>query len=120
MLVVEDQPGVRRFVTRILARHGYVVLEANGPTEARTLFEEHGRAVDLLITDVVMPHTGGPALAAELCELNRDLRVLFMSGYAGGDLESESNVLTHFAMLEKPFTASVLLQATHDVLADKS
>jgi hypothetical protein len=118
VLVVEDQPGVRQLVSRILARHGYTVLEADGATAARALFKEHGRLIDLLITDVVMPNTRGPELAAELCELNADLRVLFMSGYAGEDLQSQN--LSHFAVLEKPFTASVVLQAAHDVLADKS
>jgi hypothetical protein len=116
VLLVEDQPGVRRLVSRILTRHGYVVLEADGAAAARTLFNDHDRGIDLLITDVVMPDTKGPELAAELCQLNPDLRVLFMSGYTSEDLESQS-ILSSFAVLEKPFTPSVVLRATRDILA---
>lgn len=82
------------------------------------MFKDHVREIELLITDVVMPDTRGPELAAELCELNRELRVLLMSGCAGEGLESQAR-LSHFAMLEKPFTASVVLQATHDILASR-
>jgi PAS domain S-box-containing protein len=120
VLVVEDQRGVRHLVSRILSRHGYTVLEADGAAEARALFNEHGRAIDLLITDVVMPNTRGPELAAELCGLNPDLRVLFMSGYAGDDSEAPGELLSGLGVLEKPFSASVLLQAAHDVLGTKS
>jgi hypothetical protein len=51
--------------------------------------------------------------------VNKELRVLFMSGYAGEDLESRAR-LSHFAMLEKPFTAALVLRATHDILASRS
>ena len=119
VLVVEDQRGVRHLVSRILSRHGYKVLAADGATEARALFNEHGPTIDLLITDVVMPNTRGPELAAELCARNGNLRVLFMSGYAGDDIEVRGELMSGLTVLEKPFSASVLLQAAHDVLATR-
>ena len=117
VLVVEDQVGVRHLVSRVLTRHGYVVIEANGATEARSAFTTHGDTIDLLITDVVMPDTRGPELASELCALRPSLRVLLMSGYAGEDLESRLDLAFNFVVLEKPFAASDLLQATREVLA---
>jgi two-component system cell cycle sensor histidine kinase/response regulator CckA len=119
VLVVEDQAGVRQLVSRILTRHGYTVLEASGPAEAREVFKQHGETIDLLITDVVMPDTRGPELAAELCHMRSSMRVLFMSGYAGEDLESHDDLVGQCGVLEKPFTASALLDATqHALLCD--
>jgi PAS domain S-box-containing protein len=119
VLVVEDQRGVRRLVSRILTRHGYMVLEAEGAAEARALFEVHGRSIDLLITDIVMPDTPGPALAAELCERHPDLRVLFMSGYVGRDLDAQTDTMSHVAALEKPFSPSALLETINHILAEE-
>jgi two-component system cell cycle sensor histidine kinase/response regulator CckA len=115
VLVVEDQSGVRQLVTRILKRHGYSVLEAGNAAEALVLFEKEKHRLDLLLTDVVMPQMGGPELAAQLLGLKPDLKVLFITGYAGEDLAHWTNMAQH-QTVEKPFTASGLLQAVHDVL----
>jgi two-component system cell cycle sensor histidine kinase/response regulator CckA len=121
VLVVEDEAGVRQLVSRILTRHGYVVLEASGAAEAREVLRQHGETIDLLITDVVMPDTRGPELAAELCRMRPRMRVLLMSGYAGEDLESRNDLVAHFDVLGKPFTASELLDAAqHALLSETS
>jgi CheY-like chemotaxis protein len=121
VLVVEDEAGVRQLVSRILTRHGYLVLEAGDAAEAREINKQHGETIDLLITDVVMPDTRGPELAAELCRMRPRMHVLLMSGYAGEDLASHSDLVAQFDVLEKPFTASELLEAAqHALLCETS
>jgi two-component system cell cycle sensor histidine kinase/response regulator CckA len=114
VLVVEDQRGVRQLVFRILTRHGYTVLEAASATDALALFEQQGSRIDLLLTDVVMPGMSGTILAQKLCALRPDLSVLFMSGFTGDD--GSNHLPDNATMIEKPFTASILLHVIRDVL----
>jgi CheY-like chemotaxis protein len=114
VLVVEDQRGVRQLVLRILTRHGYTVLEAANAADALALFEQQGSRIDLLLTDVVMPGMSGTVLAEKLCALRPDLSVLFMSGFTG--TEGSNRLPANATIVEKPFTASVLLQVVRDVL----
>ena len=114
VLVVEDQRGVRQLVFRILTRHGYTVLEAASAADALALYEQQAARIDLLLTDVVMPEMSGAVLAEKLCAQRPDLRVLFMSGFTGS--ESSTHLPADAAIVEKPFTASILLQAMRDVL----
>jgi signal transduction histidine kinase len=114
VLVVEDQRGVRQLVFRILTRHGYTVLEAASAEDALALFEQQGPRIDLLLTDVVMPGMSGGALADKLTALRPGLSVLFMSGFTGTD--GSSQLPASAVIVEKPFTASILLQVVRDVL----
>jgi two-component system, cell cycle sensor histidine kinase and response regulator CckA len=114
VLVVEDQRGVRQLVFRILTRHGYTVLEAASAADALALFEQQGSRIDLLLTDVVMPGMSGAVLAEKLCALRPDLSVVFMSGFIG--TEGSNRLPANATMVEKPFTASILLQVVRDVL----
>ena len=115
ILLVEDEDGVRRLAGRILQRCGYEVLSASNAEEARLLHGERGLDIALLLTDVVMPGTSGPALARSLLAGHRALRVLYMSGYAERGLIEQ----TGFAgapFLPKPFTPDSLAQRVRDVL----
>jgi CheY-like chemotaxis protein len=114
VLVVEDQRGVRQLVFRILTRHGYTVLEAASAADALALFEQQGSRIDLLLTDVVMPEMNGVVLAEKLTALRPGLSVLFMSGYTGTD--GSDHLPASAIIVEKPFTASILLQVVRDVL----
>ena len=82
ILLVEDEDSVRVIIGAVLRRNGYTVLEAGHPHRAVEIFQEHIDAIDLLLTDVVMPEMNGPALAQRLAPQEPDLRVLFISGYA--------------------------------------
>jgi two-component system cell cycle sensor histidine kinase/response regulator CckA len=115
VLVVEDQRGVRQLVSRILSRHGYTVLEAADSDQALALAEHHSAQIDLVLTDVVMPVMSGPELVAVL-RAARPLKVLYMSGYTGADLSRRAALAADDTVLEKPFTASVLLDAVREVL----
>ena len=83
VLLVEDEPAVRRLAAAVLRRAGYAVLEAGGAAEAAGAHARAAGAVALLLTDVVMPHQSGRELADRLTRADPGLRVLFMSGYPG-------------------------------------
>jgi CheY-like chemotaxis protein len=114
ILLVEDEPALRRAATRVLARSGYTVVTASDGREALELLERDGRP-DLIITDVVMPRLGGNELIRELRQRGQHLRVLFTSGYPGrGDgLEA---LEPGFPFLTKPWTIPELLGAVRDAL----
>ena len=114
ILLVEDEPALRRVATRVLAKSGYRVLTAADGREALEMLEQQPR-VDLVITDVVMPRLGGNELIRELRERGRQVRVLFTSGYPGrGDEREEME--PGFPFLTKPWTIPELLGAVRMAL----
>jgi signal transduction histidine kinase len=119
VLVVEDQRGVRQLVSRILTRHGYTVLEAASAADALALFEQQGPRIDLLLTDMVMPRMTGAALAKKLSAIRPDLRVLYMSGFTGLEGSGSTDLPATATVVEKPFTASTLLQVVRDALDNR-
>ena len=117
ILLVEDEEELRRVVQDVLGAYGYQVLAAQHAAEALELVGREAAAIDLLLTDVVMPGMSGPALAARLAGLWPGLRVLYMSGYAD-DAVLERGVETDAeAFLPKPFTNREIVRKVHEVLA---
>ena len=114
ILLVEDDPGVRRFVSRVLKHAGYRVLEAHNGTDAVRLAKTE--TVQLLLTDVVMPEMSGPQVASALTLLNPGLRVLFMSGHTDKGIVRHGVLEPDVRLLAKPFAADGLLRAVHDAL----
>jgi CheY-like chemotaxis protein len=108
ILIAEDEEAVRRLSRRALERQGYTVLAAPNALEALHAAESHAGAIHLLVTDVVMPGMNGPDLARDLTRLRPDVRVLFMSGYAG-----EAKVQPFLA---KPFLPETLVKRVREVL----
>jgi two-component system sensor histidine kinase EvgS len=94
VLVVEDEPGLLTLAKMMLEELGYRVLAAGTPGEAVELAEEHGKKIQLLITDVVMPEMNGRDLAERLRSLYPDMKILFMSGYT-------SDVIVHRGVLDE-------------------
>jgi len=116
ILVVEDDPGVRRVAVVGLRAHGYQVLEAASGREAVRISDSHTGPVHLLVTDVVMPEMNGRRVAEALATRYPDLRVLYLSGYAD-DSVTRHGVLEHeVAFLQKPFNLSALGKKVRDVL----
>ena len=107
VLVVEDEPALARVITRILTGAGYHVITANNGHDALGLYDEHG--CDVLLTDVIMPEVSGPRLAELLHERDRELPVVFMSGYSDGLLSTSHVIDEDIVFLEKPFNARELL-----------
>jgi len=116
ILLVEDEAAVRRVTRKFLERHGYHVLEASGASEGLQQVADFAGRIDLLLTDVIMPgKLNGPDLAARLQSLCPQMRVLFMSGYAGEALSR--NGITDDCLLPKPFSPSALLEKVGACLA---
>jgi PAS domain S-box-containing protein len=116
ILLVEDEDGVRAAARRILAAQGYTVLEAFDGAEALTLAAGHGGAIDLLVTDVVMPRKTGPQVAAELLAQRPELKVLYMSGHADEAIMPLALAGADTAFLQKPFTHDRLAAAVRELL----
>lgn len=116
ILVAEDEPFVRSLVCRILRARGYQVLEAVDGAQARELCRRHRRPIHLLLTDVVMPALNGIELARELTASNRELKVLFMSGYTDSELLAAAEREWSRPLLQKPFTSTVLTQRVRETL----
>jgi two-component system cell cycle sensor histidine kinase/response regulator CckA len=115
ILLVEDEDSVRVIIGALLRRHGYHVLEAATPRGAEDIFAHHAEAIDLLLTDVVMPEMNGPALAQRLVAKKPELRILFISGYADAANPAALSG-PHVGFLAKPFQASALTRAVRDLL----
>jgi nitrogen-specific signal transduction histidine kinase/CheY-like chemotaxis protein len=117
ILVVEDQPSLVRLTTRILRARGYTVLGASSADEAMRVAESHQGAIDLLVTDVVMPGESGPALAERLAQRRPAMRVLCMSGYAPEAIVRHGLVRDGIAFIPKPFTPDGLAKKVREVLS---
>jgi PAS domain S-box-containing protein len=115
VLLVEDNPAVRQMVGRILRERGYSVIEAAHPEEALAAGERQGARFDLVLTDVVMPRMSGPELVKHLRERSAQMRVLYMSGYAGAAISREA-AIENEAYIEKPFTPDALVETIHTLL----
>jgi two-component system, cell cycle sensor histidine kinase and response regulator CckA len=107
ILVAEDEPELGAAVARILTERGYRPLSAAGGPQALELDAVHG--CDLLLTDVVMPDMSGRQLAKALQHRHPSLRVLYMSGYTNGVLDAANTPDYGVTVIEKPFTAHLLL-----------
>lgn len=115
VLLVEDEPGVRRLAKKILTRAGYHVLQAPDGTEAERQFLLHSDSINMVITDVIMPLCGGVELVDRLRARFPTLRVLYISGYSDVSLSLRLNS-SDIRFLQKPFTTSDLLQQVRELL----
>ena len=109
VLVVDDEPALRRLATRVLGKHGYKVHTAGNATEGLALFDRIGGKVDMLLTDMIMPGIGGEELAEEVRKRCPDVRVLFMTGYSELDTQPTGSDGETPEFLHKPFSADALL-----------
>ena len=117
VLVVEDETAVRELITRVLRAQGYQVLEAiNGAEAIRVAEARAPAAIDLLLTDVVMPELGGQAAAAHIGARNSSMKVLFISGYTDSAIVHHGRLAEGLAFLHKPFTPTVLTRKVREVL----
>ncbi|MBI4664251.1 MAG: response regulator [Verrucomicrobia bacterium] len=121
ILVVEDEPALRRLARRVLSHYGYRVLEADTGSEALNLWRRHSKEIDLLLTDVVMPGgMNGRELADQLRTQERRLRVIFTTGYSldvmGQDFVPEEGVV----LLPKPYQPKTLARAVRECLDGKA
>jgi len=116
ILIVDDEPEVRKLVGAMVTQFGHHAITADSGEHALTLFKKHGAPIDLLVTDVVAPGMSGPMLADKLSALQPDLRVLYISGYDNTHVVQKYVVQKGHALLTKPFTVKELEAKMHDLL----
>jgi PAS domain S-box-containing protein len=116
ILLVEDESGILEMTREILERLGYNLLVAGSPGQSLELLEKYSEAIDLLLTDVVLPEMNGKELAHQIQKRHPDLKVLFMSGYT-------ANVIVHNGVLDeginfiqKPFSIGDLTSKIREIL----
>jgi two-component system, cell cycle sensor histidine kinase and response regulator CckA len=115
VLLVDDEVGVRELVRDLLKRCGYTVIEASDVNDALALFTRHRDAIQLLVTDIVMPQMNGRQLAQQFMAERPGLKVLYMSGYTDDQvLVQDAAAVPSF--LQKPFTPDVLARTVRAVL----
>lgn len=107
VLVVDDEPEIRKLVGAMVGQFGYQVITADSGEHALTLYKNH-HPLELLITDVVAPGMSGPMLADKLTALQPDLKVLYISGYDNTHVVQKYVVEKGHALLPKPFTLAEL------------
>ncbi len=116
IMVVDDEPEIRKLVGAMVGQFGYNVLTADSGEHALTLYKNHG-PIELLITDVVAPGMSGPMLADKLTALQPGLRVLFISGYDNTHVVQKYVVEKGHMLLAKPFTVEELRTKMSELLA---
>ncbi|MGZ4481355.1 MAG: PAS domain S-box protein [Gaiellales bacterium] len=108
VLVVEDEPALRRLARSVLEAEGYHTYEAANGRQALEFLERHQGVIELVLTDVVMPEVSGPELGVRLASLRPETRVLYMSGYADSRLLNRGISDKRTYVLRKPFTPEEL------------
>ncbi len=117
VLLAEDDEGVRDFVGEVLRASGWTVVTAASPTEALASAARQSLAIDLLVTDVVMPGMNGGELADKLVAMRPGLRVLFITGYDDEDVATRGLIGPGRECLSKPFTPAQLRSRVQALLA---
>ncbi|HNN95355.1 MAG TPA: PAS domain S-box protein [Pseudomonadota bacterium] len=119
ILLVDDEPELRRLARLSLTTHGYRVLEASNGEDALRIAEGHQGPIHLLLTDLVMPLMGGRMLAHTLRQRLPQVRVLFISGFTDDSVVRHGLLDASEAFLQKPFSASLLASAVRSLLDRK-
>ncbi len=117
ILLVEDEEAVRAFAARALASRGYTVLEAESGVDALRVVAEAGGAIDLIVSDVIMPEMDGPTMITELRKRGLETKVVFVSGYADDAFAKNLPEGLDFTFLPKPFTLKQLIETVKGAMS---
>ncbi len=118
ILLVEDEDAVRVFSARALRNKGYQVLEARSGEAALSVLNSETNRIDLLVSDVVMPHMDGPTLIRHVRDKRPDMKVIFISGYTEDKFRDQIDAGEHIHFLPKPFSLKQLAGKVKEVLRD--
>ena len=117
ILVVDDEPEIRKLVGAMVGKFGCNVLTADSGEHALKLYKNNKGPIELLITDVVAPGMSGPMLADKLTEIQPGLKVLYISGYDNTHVVQKYVVEKGHDLLSKPFTVDELQTKVRAMLA---
>jgi two-component system cell cycle sensor histidine kinase/response regulator CckA len=109
VLLADDDPGIRRTLSRLLTKRGHTVIEAADGIEALEAYRAHENEIDVVLTDVVMPRMNGRELAERLAKSYPNTPVIFMSGYTDDSVLREQIASTSTRFLHKPLNLPLLL-----------
>jgi len=116
VLIVEDEAEIRRITELVLTSNGYFVLSASDGTEALAIYAQRGAEIDLVLTDVMLPHFDGTALTRTLRKMNPDVKIIASSGNGQDVRLAELRSLHPQAVLMKPYTQEQLLKTLRRTL----
>ena len=116
VLLVEDEESLNKLTGEMLQEGGYCVLKASNGVEALEISQRYEGTIHLLLTDVVMPKMGGPALAKQLGVLRPEMKLLYMSGYTRNALVTQELAESGSGLLQKPFTRDTLTRKAREIL----
>jgi PAS domain S-box-containing protein len=117
MLVVDDEPAIRHFITTLLKRNGYHTLTAADGQEGVRVFERQPDAIQLVLSDLVMPQLDGVGMIRTLRQIRPDIPILLITGEGEGKPISEARAAGVSQVMHKPFTAEQLLTHIKQLLA---
>jgi CheY-like chemotaxis protein len=120
ILLVEDEPSVRRLGLQYLERQGYTVLEAADGAAAIRVANSYPGPIHLLLTDVIMPGMNGRELAQRISTLRPEIKVLYMSGYTENAIGHDGILDTSITLLHKPFALPALKNKVREALASEA
>jgi len=118
VLVVEDARSLRDLICEALTKFGCTVLSARDGQEALRMVRQRQTAIDLLLTDVIMPGMNGQALATEVRLLCPGTKILYMTGYSGEFIQADM-LIPGVSLIQKPFTPADLGRKISKMLAGK-
>ena len=116
VLVVDDEPGVRKLLARILRLRGYDVFETEDAASALAFLSSTNRQMDLVVTDLVMPKMSGTRLAEEIQTRWPAIKLLFVSGFPRGDARQPTSRVASVPVLHKPFTSQQIEKTVRELL----
>ena len=116
ILVVDDEPSIRKLVVDTLGPLGYKMIEAGNGDEALTVCKDFEEKIDLLLTDVIMPGMSGRVLAEILLVERPGLQVLYMSGYTDNVIAQQGVLEEGIFFINKPLVPSILSRKVREVL----
>ena len=116
ILLAEDDSGIREIVPKMLERYGYTVLAPEVPADAAGIAASYPGAIDLFLTDIVMPGVSGPVLAQRVVGSRPQIQVLFVSGYVPTATQYPGAMSANTGFLQKPFTAGTIARKVRECL----
>jgi CheY-like chemotaxis protein len=118
VLLVEDQPAIRRYAVRVLERAGCRVLPAADGREALTILDRYPDTIELLVTDIALPDQSGYELARAVRERRHEMRILYATGSPPLSADDPAGVGPAAPTLSKPYDSAALVRAVTSALND--